>query len=73
MIHVNDRDFPSNLLKDLSIRLFFVSKDHFLLFFLVSGVKVFGFVFCVSTLFVNVLNTFLDRGGRHSSFDMVAC
>ena len=73
MIHVNDRDFPSNLLKDLSIRLFLVSKDHFLLFFLVSGVKVFGFVFCVSTLFVNVLNTFLDRGGCHSSFDMVAC
>ena len=73
MIHVNDRDFPSNLLKDLSIRLFLVSKDHFLLFFLVSEVKVFGFVFCVSTLFVNVLNTFLDRGGRHSSFDMVAC
>ena len=73
MIHVNDRDFPSNLLKDLSIRLFLVSKDHFLLFFLVSGVKVFEFVFCVSTLFVNVLNTFLDKGGRHSSFDMVAC
>ena len=73
MIHVNDRDFPSNVLKDLSIRLFLVSKGHFLLFFLVSGVKVFGFVLCVSTLFVNVSNTFLDKGGRHSSFDMVAC
>ena len=73
MNHNDDRNFPSNLLKDLLLRLFLVGKDHFHLFLVVFGMKVFGFVFCVSPLFVRVLETRLDRERHDSSFDMVAC
>ena len=73
MIHINDRDFPSNLLKDLFLRLFLVWMNQFPLFFLRFGVKVFRFVFGVSPLIVSILKRLLDRDRHHRSFDMVAC